>query len=199
MNICVYCASSSAVDPAYFEAVRDLGAGIARRGHRIIYGAGNIGLMGALAIAARSNGGEVVGVIPQFLNDKDLADKQLTELRVTPDMRSRKQTMEELADAFIACPGGFGTLEEVFEIITLKQLGRHNKPCVLLNTRGYFDPLIAQIERGIAERFIKEKYRSLYHVADSTAGALDHIETYDTAELGDKWFTDADIPAEVGG
>jgi len=199
MNICVYCASSSAVAHVYFEEIRNLGREIARRGHRIIYGAGAIGLMGALAAAARESGGEVVGVIPAFLNDMGLADPALTSLHVTPDMRSRKQTMEDLADAFIACPGGFGTLEEIFEVITFKQLGRHAKACVLLNTRGYFDPLIAQIDRGIAEHFIKPQYHALFHVAKSPAEALDYIDKYQPRPLGEKWYSEADVQTEVGG
>ncbi|MCX7044913.1 MAG: TIGR00730 family Rossman fold protein [Candidatus Sumerlaeota bacterium] len=197
MNICVYCASSSAVDDVYFDAIRALGRELARRGHGMVFGAGNIGLMGALAVAVRDHGGRTIGVIPGFLNEKGLADDRLDELHVTPDMRARKQKMEDLADAFIACPGGLGTLEEILEIITLKQLGRHDKPCVLLNTKGYFNPLIAQIERGIRERFIKTKYRALYHVTDKPDGALDHIETYKPHPLGDKWFTPDDIPAAV--
>ena len=200
MNICVYCASSSAVDALYFDEARRLGREIALRGHRVIYGAGNIGLMGALAAAARDAGGEVEGVIPAFLKEKGLADGALTRLHVTPDMRSRKQKMEDLADAFIAFPGGFGTLEEVFEIITLKQLGLLDKACALLNINGYFDALIAQIERAIRERFIKEAYRGLYHVSPTVQDALDYIGAYQPGAIGKDWgIADADTGAEVGG
>lgn len=199
MNICVYCASSSAAPDVYFDAVRRLGGEIARRGHRIVFGAGNIGLMGALAKAARAAGGETIGVIPRFLEEMGLADEELTELRVTPDMRSRKRTMEELADAFIACPGGFGTFEEIFEIITLKQLARHDKACVLLNANGYFDPLIAQIERGVEERFIKPEYRTLYLVTRTPEEAVEAIERYEPSPLVEKWFPRREEQAEVGG
>ena len=197
MDVCVYCASSCAVHEEYFNAARRLGQCLAGAGHRIIYGAGAIGLMGALARAALQKGGLVTGVIPSFLNDLGLAEPALTGLIVTADMRERKRRMEEMADGFIACPGGFGTLEEIFEIVTLKQLGRLNKPCVLLNTRGYYDQTIGQIERAIAENFIKAEYRDLWRVADTPEAAVHLLETCPPFEPSDKWFNPGERPATL--
>ncbi len=191
MRICVYCASSSAAPRIYVEAARALGGALADRGHELVYGAGNIGLMGVLSRAARAGGARVTGVIPAFMNLKGLADPELSEIVVTDEMRSRKRAMEELADAFIACPGGLGTLEEILEILTLKQLGRLDKPCVILNTAGFYSHLIAQIDYAIDQRFIKSGYRQLFHVTDSPQEALDHIESYTEFESQDKWFEEA--------
>lgn len=176
MNVCVFCASSSNIDRAYFDAVADLGREIVARGHSIVHGGGPVGLMGVLGETARRHNGRVIGVIPRFLQDCGFADPDLTELHVTEDMSSRKQLMAEISDAFIAAPGGLGTLEEILELLTLRQLGRHDKPCVLYNIRGYYDPLIQLIKNGQAEGFVPSG-RALFYVTDQPEDALDHVET----------------------
>ncbi len=175
-SLCVFCASSSVVPPAYAEAAATLGELIGRRGLTLVYGAGNIGLMGILGPAVRRHGGRTVGVIPRFMQARGLADPEADELVVTEDMRQRKAAMEARADAFLTMPGGFGTLEEALEILTLKQLHRHEKPFVLLNTAGFFDPLLALFERLYTERFTKPEYRALYHVAAQPADAMAYLD-----------------------
>ncbi len=181
-TICVYSASSDAVSPEYLDIARDLGRQIACRGYTLIYGGGAIGLMGAIARAVHEEGGTVVGVIPEFMLDWGVAYDNSDDLIVTRDMRERKATMENMSDAFIALPGGFGTLEEMLEIITLKQLGRHNKPIVFLNARGFYNCLRDTFEHMYAERFAKSEYRSLYKFALDADEALQYIETYQPAE-----------------
>lgn len=187
-HICVYCSSSDMVDPSYFTLAEELGTAIARRGHTLVYGGTNIGLMGRCARAAQQNGARVIGVIPSFIAERGLAYDKADELIVTDDMRQRKAIMEQRADAFVGMPGGFGTLEEMFEIITLKQLQRHNKAVVFLNAAGYYEPLAAALEHMYRAQFAKQAYRQMYAFAPDVAGALDHIETYRPAELPSKWF-----------
>ena len=177
MNICVYCASSDRVPAAYFAAARALGAGMAQRSWALVYGGGSVGLMGALAEAVRASGGRVVGVIPQALLDREVGFRAADELIITATMRERKQIMDDRADAFVALPGGFGTLEELLEIMTLRQLGYHNKPILIVNLGGYFDPLLAQFERIYAERFTHDRVRGLYAVVDTVEAALEMLET----------------------
>jgi uncharacterized protein (TIGR00730 family) len=188
MNICVYSSSSDMVSPAFFTLAEELGSAIARRGHTLIYGGTNVGLMGACARATQRQGGRVVGVIPNFIAVRGLAYEQADELVLTGDMRQRKATMEARSDAFLALPGGFGTLEEMFEIITLKQLQRHSKPVVFLNRGGYYDPLAAVFEHMMRERFAKPVYRQMYEFVPEVAAALDYIETYRPVELPGKWY-----------
>jgi uncharacterized protein (TIGR00730 family) len=173
MQICVYCAASNHLAERYFVAARALGTGIAQRGWSVVYGGGGVGLMGAVAEATRSQGGRVVGIIPQALLDREQAYLQADELIVTTTMRERKQLMEDHADAIITLPGGFGTLEEVLEIVTLRQLAYHDKPIVLVNIDGYFDPLLQMFERVFEEGFAHSRFRNLYHVVDSSEAALD--------------------------
>ena len=187
-TICAYCSSSTAVDAVYIEAARALGVQIARRGWALIYGGGHMSLMGALARAAQEGGGHVTGVIPAALHRGGHGYRAADELLVTGDLRDRKALMESRSDAFITLPGGFGTLEEALEIITLKQLGDHNKAIVFLNVNGFFDPLFAMFERLFAERFAKETFRQLYHIAPDAEGALAYIEAYQPVELERKWF-----------
>jgi uncharacterized protein (TIGR00730 family) len=186
--ICVYCSSSDAVDSVYADAARTLGAQIARRGWKLIYGGSNIGLMGIAARTAHENGGQVIGVIPEVLHAAGLAYDGADELIVTGDLRERKAIMEAQADAFVTLPGGFGTLEEALEILTLKQLGFHARPVVFLNVNGFFDLLLALFERLFDERFSKPAFRQLYHVAPDVENALDYIETYHPPRLERKWF-----------
>lgn len=186
--ICVYCSSSDAVPEHYFEAARQLGVAIAQSGFSMVYGGGCIGLMGAAACAVQGHGGRVVGVIPHFLNIPGIVIEHADELILTQDMRERKSIMAERADAFIALPGGFGTLEEMLEMITLKQLGQHSKPIVFINTEGFYQPLIDTFEAMFTLNFAKPHYRELYHVASGAEDALDYIANYQTPARLEKWF-----------
>lgn len=170
-TLCVYCASSDSIPARYVEAAHVLGNEIVRRGWGLVYGGGSIGLMGQVAHVVRDAGGHVIGVIPQALYDREIAFVGASELIVTQTMRQRKQIMEDRADAFLTLAGGFGTLEELLEIMTLRLLGYHDKPIVIINTDGYYDALIAQFERIFAEQFAPERYRRIYQVvADPLAG-----------------------------
>ncbi len=175
-RVCVFCGSSAGADPAFAAAARELGQALARRQLGLVYGGGNIGLMGLLADAVLAAGGEVFGVIPQALVDKELAHRGVTELRIVRSMHERKAVMAGLAEAFVALPGGYGTLEEFCEILTWAQLGLHSKPCGLLNVAGFYDPLLAQIERGVEQRFIREQHRRLLLVEREPEGLLRRLE-----------------------
>jgi len=163
-RICVFCGSSSGAERAFAGAAVEMGETLARHHLGLVYGGGNIGLMGLLADAVLAGDGEVIGVIPQALVDKELAHRRVTELRVVRSMHERKAMMAELADAFIALPGGYGTLEEFCEVLTWAQLGIHRKPCGLLNVGGFYDPFLAQIEHAARNQFIREQHRALVHV-----------------------------------
>ncbi len=178
--IAVYSSSSDQIPQQYFAAARELGRLMAQRRHGLVFGGGNVGLMNAMAQELQTGGGRVVGVIPKELKDQDLALDGCTEMIVTDGMRDRKATMEARADGFIALPGGFGTLEELLEIITLKQLRYHAKPIVILNVAGYFDPLLEQFARMFKERFAKRKFAELYFVTADPAAALDYLERFRT-------------------
>lgn len=187
-HICVYCSSSDRVAPSYFALAEELGATIARRGHTLVWGGTNVGLMGTCARAAQQHGAKVIGVIPSFIAERGLAYDKADELIVTDDMRQRKAIMEKRADAFVGMPGGFGTLEEMFEIITLKQLQRHNKAVVFLNAAGYYEPLAAALEHMYNAQFAKQAYRQMYAFAPDVTSALDHIESYRPTVVPSKWF-----------
>jgi uncharacterized protein (TIGR00730 family) len=176
--VTVYCSSSSRVTSAIFAAARELGSALAQNNWKLVYGGNNVGVMGALADAARGAGGKVIGVTPQLFVDKNAADPQCDELIVTAGMRERKAIMEERGDAFIALPGGLGTFEEFFEILCGKVLASHRKPIVLLNVENYYVPLLAMIEHGIENHFIKPKSRELYFVAASVRDAIEHLRKY---------------------
>lgn len=183
-RVTVYAASSSQVAQEYLDAAAELGSLLASRGIGVVYGAGRLGLMGRLADAALQNGGEVTGVIPQFMVDNGWCRENLTELVVTPDMHRRKEQMAALADATIALPGGVGTLEELLEIITWKQLGLYAHPIVILNTRGYFNPLLQMLTKAADERFMRDIHRSLWQVASTPAQAVElitHTPEWDTS------------------
>lgn len=186
--LCVYAASSDAVDPTYLDAARELGGLMAEAGYALIYGAGHMGLMGAVARGVHAQGGHVVGVIPEKLDAKNLAYREADELIVTTGMRERKAIMEDRADGFITLPGGFGTFEELLEVLVLKQLAYHAKPIVLLNTRQFFEPLRLLIDHLVIEQFVKPSHRTLCHFADTPAAALDYIENYEAAPAEGKWF-----------
>lgn len=188
MNICVFCSSSNAVATAYFSHAEELGRLMANKDHQLVYGGANVGLMEHLAFAVKKDGGKITGVIPQKIHDRELASLHPDQLIVTASMDERKRKMREIADAFIALPGGFGTLEEILEVITLKQLDYHRKPIVFINTSGFFDFLLKQFDFSCEEKFAKENYRSLYEVVASPAEAIEYIENYVEMPIDSKWF-----------
>lgn len=190
--ICVYSSSSCAVDKIYFDAAERLGAEIAEKGDVFLYGGGLVGLMGACAKAVHQNKGKVVGVIPKALNLEGVVYNSCDELIVTEGMRERKSVMDARSDAFIALPGGYGTLEELLEIITLKQLRYHNKPIVILNINGFYDKLLEQFDLIIDRHFAKPQCKKLYFVAESVTEALEYIESYQPYIFEDKWMTDVE-------
>ena len=176
MNITVYAASSGQVPEVYTKAAARLGEILAERGHTLINGAGRTGLMGATIDACLAKGGKAVGVIPQFMIDESWQHKGMIDLIVTPNMHERKTLMSERADACIACPGGVGTLEELLEVITWKQLGLFLKPIVVLNTEGYFDPLLAQLERCVEQQFMRSVHSDIWKVAATAEEAVQLCE-----------------------
>ena len=176
MNICLYGASSSAIAKAYVNPTEELGAKIAERGHTLIYGGGAAGLMGAAARGAYSRGGEIIGVVPSFLNVDGILFDNCTELIFTETMRERKALMEQKSDAFIMAPGGVGTVDEFFEILTLKQLGRHSKPIAVFNINGYFDSLIAQLENAVHKQFMNPEIFELFISTDRADRLIDYLE-----------------------
>ncbi|MGN0451797.1 MAG: TIGR00730 family Rossman fold protein [Acutalibacteraceae bacterium] len=176
MNICLYGASSSAIAKAYVNPTEELGAKIAERGHTLIYGGGAAGLMGAAARGAYSRGGKIIGVVPSFLNVDGILFDNCTELIFTETMRERKALMEQKSDAFIMTPGGVGTFDEFFEILTLKQLGRHSKPIAIFNVNGYFDSLIAQLENAVYKQFMNPEIFELFISTDRSDKLLDYLE-----------------------
>ncbi len=190
MNITVFCSSSDAIDPAFFDVAMELGRTIAQRRDTLIYGGTTVGLMGAMARATVENGGTVIGVIPRYMSEKGI-DFSECELHFTRDLRERKAKMEQLADAFIVLPGGFGTLEEVLEILTLKQLHQHEKAIVILNARGFFDPLQELFEHVYRQRFAKETTRTLYHFAPTVLDAFAYLDSYVPVPVPTKWFSPA--------
>jgi len=177
MNITIYGASSGQVREVYVEAAAELGREMARRGHTLINGAGRMGLMAASANACIEAGGKAVGVIPQFMVEQDWQHDGMTELIITPDMHERKQRMAALSDACIALPGGVGTMEELLEIITWKQLGLYLKPIVVLNTEGYYDALLSQLNAAVEQRFMRPQHAGIWGVATTPAEAVRLAET----------------------
>ncbi|HYX15389.1 MAG TPA: TIGR00730 family Rossman fold protein [Nostoc sp.] len=186
-SICVFCGSSMGVRPVYKEAAQTLGKTLASQKFRLVYGGGNVGLMGVVADAALLAGGEVIGVIPEFLAAKEIAHNELTVLHVVGSMHERKTKMADLGDAFIALPGGYGTLEEFCEILTWAQLGLHQKPCGLLNVERYFDPLLRLFDHAVKEEFLKSALRSLVLEASDAQSLLDLFATYQPP-IVDKWI-----------
>ena len=172
-SVCVYCASSTKIDSAYFEAARELGTLLGQRHIRLINGAGGIGLMSATADAVLAAGGEVTGVIPHFMVEQNWHHTGLTELVEVESMHERKQKMADLSDAVIALPGGCGTLEELLEIITWKQLGLYLNPIVILNVNGFFDPLLEMLEKAIDENFMRRQHGDIWKVAQTPEEAVE--------------------------
>lgn len=187
MRLCIFSGSNAGRRPAYLEAARELGAGLAKAGIGVVYGGASIGLMGALADAALAEGGEVIGIIPQSLVDKEISHAGLSDLRVVGSMHERKALMGQLSDGFVALPGGLGTLEELFEVWTWAQLGHHKKPCAVLNVEGFYQGLLEFLDHVVAEAFVKQIHRDMLVVASSVDGLLAEMRAYHAPEVT-KWI-----------
>lgn len=174
-RVCVFCGSSSGNQKIYRESAEAMGAVLAERGIGLVYGGGNVGLMGIVADAVLARGGDVIGVIPRALADREVAHTGVTDLRIVDSMHTRKAMMADLADAFIAMPGGVGTFEEFFEAVTWTQLGLHRKPCGLLNAGGFYSPLAVFIDQAVSEGFIKPVHRAIIVCDDDPARLLDRL------------------------
>jgi uncharacterized protein (TIGR00730 family) len=186
--LCVYCSSSDRLDAKYSAAATELGREMVARGWGLVYGGGKTGLMGAVAKAVKFAGGRVVGVIPEFMKARELAYDEADELVTVVTMRERKLLMETRADAFVALPGGFGTLEEIMEILTLRQLAVVNKPCVFFNQEGFYDPLLALFETMLRENFFKPSNMDLFRVAATIPEIFSKIEEAGDMKVESKWF-----------
>lgn len=186
-SVCVYCGSNEGRLPVYAEAARGLGRALVERGLDLVYGGASVGIMGVIADTVLGLGGRVTGVMPESIVRKEIAHRGLTELHVTSSMHERKMKMAELSDAFVALPGGIGTLEEIFEVWTWAQLGLHAKPCGFLNVAGYYDGLVAFLDHAVAERFVKEANRAMLVVGDDPSDLLDRFAAYG-APVVEKWI-----------
>ena len=189
-RICVFAGSNLGSQTEYVAAAQELGHALARRQLGLVYGGARVGLMGALADAVLAARGHVTGVIPEALVAKEVAHDGLSDLRVVASMHARKAMMADLADGFIALPGGWGTLEELFEVLTWAQLGLHRKPCGLLNVRGFFDGLLSFIDHSIDERFVRRENRSMVIVSGSPGALLEQFDQY-VPPVVEKWIDDA--------
>jgi uncharacterized protein (TIGR00730 family) len=187
VRLCIFCGSSSGARPEYAAATAELAQLLAGRGIGIVYGGASVGLMGLLADSALEAGGEVIGVIPESLERKEIGHQGLTHLRVVASMHERKGLMAELADGFVALPGGSGTLEELFEVFTWSQLGLHRKACALLNVEGYYDGLAAFLDHAVAERFLRAEHRAMLLCERTPAAVLDALEGFEPPVV-DKWI-----------
>jgi hypothetical protein len=190
-SICVFCGSSPGNDPAYAEAAQRLGWTLAERNTTLVYGGGHVGLMGVVADAALEAGGEVIGVMPRSLVDREIGHKGLTKLHVVGSMHERKAMMSRLSDGFVALPGGNGTLEEFFEVLTWAQLGEHGKPCGLLNIAGYYNPLLRVFDQMVEKDFLRGVHRELILVADNPSSLLQRFEGYEPPKTI-KWIGDSE-------
>ena len=186
-NVCVFCASSANIDERYLEAARELGGLLAHNGWRCVNGGGAVGLMGAVADGTLDAGGEVTGVIPKFMVDNGWCYDRLEDVIITADMHQRKHMMSEMADAVIALPGGVGTLEELLETLTWRQLGLVKVPVIILNTLGYYDSLLSMLNHAIAEGFMKSSHASLWQVATTPAEAIALLENNQPVEFESKY------------
>ena len=177
-TVCVFCGSNGGADPAYLDAARTVGRGLAERGLRLVYGGGKVGMMGAVADAALAAGGEVVGVIPRQIFDLEIGHRGVDDLRVVGSMHERKALMADLADAFIALPGGIGTFEELFEVYTWAHLGLHSKPLGILDVAGYYVPFAAMLDHAVEQRFLRAETRALLALGDSLEALLERFATW---------------------
>jgi uncharacterized protein (TIGR00730 family) len=191
-RVCVFCGSSPGRDPRHREAAGRLAHVLVGRGLALVFGGGSVGLMGVLADAVLAAGGEAIGVIPHGLAAREVAHGGLLDLRVVPSMHARKSLMAELSDAFLALPGGFGTLEELFEAITWSQLGIHRKPIGVLNVGGYYDGLIGFLDHAVDEGFVSRENRGLVQIADTPEALLDRLAAHRPGE-GPKWITPEEV------
>lgn len=188
MNICVFSSSSNAIADIYVKDAIELAQLIGQSGFCLINGGSNVGTMDVITREANKNGAKTIGIIPEKLRDFNLASDHAHEIIVSGDMMERKHKMREMADAFIALAGGFGTLEEILEVITLKQLGYHHKAIVFINSNGFYDDLFRQFEKSFDEKFAKESYRRLYYIAKNANEAMEYIKNYQPEETVNKWF-----------
>lgn len=191
MNICVFSSSSNAIADVYVHEAVELARLIGQSNFCLINGGSNVGTMDVITREAGKNGAKTIGIIPEKLRDFNLASEHAHEIIVSGDMMERKFKMREMADAFIALAGGFGTLEEILEVITLKQLGYHHKAIVFINTNGFYDDLFRQFEKSFEEKFAKESYRRLYFIAENASEAMDYVVNYAPETTENKWF---DVP-----
>jgi uncharacterized protein (TIGR00730 family) len=187
-RICVFCGASPGARPAYREATEELARLVAEEGVGMVYGGGGVGLMGALADAVLAAGGEITGVIPRSLVDREIAHRDVTDMRVVASMHERKALMAELADAFVALPGGIGTLEELFEVYTWAQLGLHRKPCALLNVAGYYDGIAGFLDHAVEQRFLREETRELLMVESDPGALLERLRAFEPPAVVPKWI-----------
>jgi hypothetical protein len=187
-RICVFCGSNKGADPAYVDAVRTLGRLFATEGIALVYGGGSVGLMGELADTVLTSGGEAIGVIPHALWAREVGHRGLTDLHIVDTMHERKAMMADLADAFIALPGGLGTLEEIFEIWTWAQLGLHAKPVGFLDVGGFYKPLMQFLDRAVRERFLKEEHRAIAILEEDPERLLRRFDSW-TPPRVEKWIT----------
>ncbi|MCU1453014.1 MAG: hypothetical protein JWN46_1160 [Acidimicrobiales bacterium] len=185
-RLCVFCGSNRGRNPAYADAARELGKELVGRGIGLVYGGGRVGLMGQLADAVLAAGGEVFGVIPQHLQDLEVGHTGLTELHVVASMHERKGLMADLSDGFVALPGGVGTFEELFEVLTWTQLAIHDKPVGLLDALGYYDPLLAFLDHAVTQGFLRPEHRAMLHHATEPAALLDVLAAWRPQRL-EKW------------
>ncbi len=187
-TLCIYCGSSDKVSAEYLQAACEMGETVARRGIRLAYGAGKTGLMGAVANGVLAAGGEVVGVIPAMFHTPQLVHTGLTQLEVVESMHARKARLAQIADAFVALPGGYGTFEELFEILTWAQIGLHSKPVGLLNSRRYFDPLLAMVQHAWEEGMIYDEHRALFVHSEDPHQLLDALENHHLPDGLERWW-----------
>jgi uncharacterized protein (TIGR00730 family) len=187
-RICVFCGSSPGARPAYTQATAELARMLVADGVGLVYGGANVGLMAVLADTVLAEGGDAVGVIPQALVDKEIAHPGVADLRVVGSMHERKALMAELSDAFVALPGGLGTLEELFEVYTWSQLGLHRKPCALLDVEGYYSGIAAFLEHAVRERFVREEHRAMLVVEQEPRALLDRLREFEPDAVTPKWI-----------
>ncbi len=187
-TVCVFCGSSPGARPAYGEAAEELAALLVAEGIGVVYGGAGVGLMGRLADAVLARGGEITGVIPRALIDREIGHRRVEDLRVVESMHERKALMAELADGFVALPGGTGTLEELVEVFTWSQLGLHRKPCGLLDVEGYYDAIAAFLDHAVSERFLREEHRSALLIEREPAALLERMRAFAPEAVTPKWI-----------
>ena len=187
-RVCVFCGASPGARPEYAQATTELARSLAAEGVGVVYGGGGVGLMGVLADAVLAEGGEIIGVIPRALLEREIAHRDVADMRVVASMHERKALMAELADAFIALPGGLGTLEELFEVYTWAQLGLHRKPCALLNVAGYYDGVADFLSHAVEERFLREEHREMLVVETQPGPLIERLRGFEPDSVLPKWI-----------